>query len=138
MRGLTVSGFLGRFALALALVVVTYNPTPYSYYSWLRSTGWQWSPLIVLAGIVLLTGWVVYLRATARSLGAIGLVLACAFFAALFWLFTDWGWIPLDSATAITWVAMIMVAAILAIGMSWSHLRRRWSGQADVTELDEK
>lgn len=138
MRALTVSGFLARFALALVLVALTYNPTSYSYYSWLRSTGWQWSPVMLLAGIVLLIGWVVYLRATARSLGAIGLVLACGFFAALFWLSTDWGWIPLDSATVITWVAMVMVAAILAIGMSWSHLRRRWSGQADVIDRDER
>jgi Family of unknown function (DUF6524) len=30
-----------------------------------------------------------------------------------------------------------VVATILAIGMSWSHVRRRLSGQADVDDVDE-
>jgi hypothetical protein len=30
-----------------------------------------------------------------------------------------------------------LLAAILAAGMSWSHLRRSWAGQADVDDVDE-
>jgi Family of unknown function (DUF6524) len=137
MGGLTPAGFLLRLVFAFGLVAATYNPTPYSYYAWVSGLGWEWTAPVVFVGIVLLIGWVIFLRASLRSLGAIGLLLACAFFAALFWLLADWGWVPLDSMTAITWIALVVLAAILAVGMSWSHLRRRWSGQSDVTELHE-
>jgi hypothetical protein len=30
-----------------------------------------------------------------------------------------------------------MLAAIMATGMSWSHIRRRMSGQLDVDDVDE-
>ncbi|MFV1984804.1 MAG: DUF6524 family protein [Thiohalomonadales bacterium] len=29
-----------------------------------------------------------------------------------------------------------MIASVLSIGVSWSHLRRRISGQVDTDELD--
>jgi hypothetical protein len=35
-----------------------------------------------------------------------------------------------------TWVLMTLFAAILTAGMSWSHLRRRWSGQVDIDDVD--
>jgi hypothetical protein len=138
MKELTVQGFAIRLALAFVLVVATYNPTAYSYYAWVRQQGWDWTPPIVFVGVVLAIGWVIFLRASARSLGALGIVLACAFFAALFWLLADWGWLPVESVSAITWLAIVMISGILAVGMSWSHLRRRWSGQADVDDTDTR
>jgi hypothetical protein len=33
---------------------------------------------------------------------------------------------------------LLVSAIILAIGLSWSHLRRRLTGQADVDEVDAK
>jgi uncharacterized protein DUF6524 len=115
---------LGRFAFALLVTGATYNPTAYSYYAWAKSTGWAWRPPIVLVGVVLLIGWVTCLRITLRSIGGIALLLANAFLAALFWLFADWGWLPIDDVAAISWIGLLSVAAILAVGMSWSDLRR--------------
>lgn len=123
MRRLTLREFLGRFAFALLVAGATYNPTRYSYYAWAKSTGWQWRPLIVLAGVVLLIGWVICLRATLRSIGGLSLLLANAFFAALFWLLADWGWLPIDNVAAISWIGLFTVSGILAVGMSWSRLR---------------
>ena len=120
---LTIEGFLVRFAFALLVVGGTYNPTRYSYYAWASRTGWQWRPLIVFVGVVLLIGWVICLRLTLRSIGGIGLLLANAFLAALFWLFADWGWLPIENVAAISWIGLVSVAAILAVGMSWSRLR---------------
>jgi hypothetical protein len=114
--------FLPRFAFALLVAGATYNPTPYSYYAWAERTGWQWQPPIVFAGVVLLIGWVICLKAALRSLGGLGLLLANAFFAALFWLFADRGWLPIVSVAVISWIGLVTVAAILAVGMSW---RRR-------------
>jgi hypothetical protein len=115
---------LARFALALLVAGATYNPTRYSYYAWAKRTGWQWQPPIVFVGVVLLIGWVVCLRLTLRSFGGLGLLLANAFFAALFWLFASWGWLPLDRVDAISWLGLFIVSAILATGMTWSHRHR--------------
>jgi Family of unknown function (DUF6524) len=122
---LTPGGVLGRFALALLVAGATYNPTRYSYYAWAKSTGWQWRPLIVFVGVVLLIGWVVCLRATLRSIGGLSLLLANAFFAAFFWLLADWGWLPIDDVAAISWIGLFTVSAILAVGMSWPLRGRR-------------
>ena len=64
------------------------------------------------------------LRLTLRSMGGLGLLLANALVAAFFWLIADWGWLPVDNVAAISWIGLVSVALILAIGMSWSHLRR--------------
>jgi Family of unknown function (DUF6524) len=121
---LTLGGFLGRFALALLVAGATYNPTRYSYYAWVKSTGYEWRPPTVFVGVVLLIGWVICLRLTLRSMGGLGLLLANAFLAALFWLVASWGWLPIDDVAAISWLGLFSVAAILAVGMSW----QRWRG----------
>ena len=121
---LTLGGFLARFALALLVAGATYNPTHYSYYAWVKSTAFEWRPPTVFVGVVLLIGWVVCLRLTLRSMGGLGLLLANALLAALFWLMASWGWLPIENVAAISWLGLVSVAAILAVGMSWSHWRR--------------
>jgi hypothetical protein len=58
-------------------------------------------------------------------MGGMGLLLANAFLAALYWLIGSWGWLPIENISAISWLGVFSVAAILAIGMSWTHFRRR-------------
>jgi len=129
--------FLVRFVMALILVFCSYNPSGYSWYHRItQAESWR-APELIFAGVVLLIGWVIYLRATLRSLGEIGTVLAVAFFAALTWVMVDYGLLSLDSPTIFTWVLLTMLAAIMATGMSWSHIRRRMSGQLDVDDVDE-
>ena len=137
MKELTVQGFLLRFLFALLLVMLTYNPSGYSYVHWLKNSFSDFSPLLGLAGVSLIIGWVIYLRATLRSLGLIGLILAALFFAAILWLFIDWGWLSLKNVTVINWVVSILISAILAVGISWSHIRRKISGQVDADDVDE-
>jgi hypothetical protein len=122
--GLTLRGFLARFAFALLVAGATYNPTRYSYYAWLERTDFEWRPPAVFVGVVLLMGWVICLRLTLRSMGGLGLLLANAFLAALFWLLASWGWLPIENVAAISWLGLFCVAAILAVGMSWSLWRR--------------
>jgi hypothetical protein len=122
-RRFTPGGFVARFLFALLVAGATYNPTGYSFYAWAERTGWAWRPPLVFVGVVLLIGWVICLRATLRSIGGLGLLLANAFLASLFWLFADWGWLPIDSVDAISWIGLLSVAALLAVGMSWSRVR---------------
>ena len=138
MKSITVQGFLLRFLFALLLVMLTYNPSEYSYFHWLQDNFSNFSPLLGLAGISLIIGWVIYLRATLRSLGLVGLTLALLFFAAIIWLLVDWGWLGLNNVTAVSWVILVLFSAVLAVGISWSHIRRKWTGQIDSDDVDEE
>ena len=138
MKPITVQGFLLRFMFALVLVMITYNPSGYSYSHWLQNSFSDFGPLLGIAGISLIIGWIIYIRATLRSLGLIGLILAGLFFAAIIWLLIDWGWLSLNNVTVMNWVILFLISAVLAVGISWSHIRRRWSGQIDADDVDEE
>ena len=132
-----VGSFIGRWVFALALVLGTYNPTEYSYISWITSAGVSFAPVVALVGVGLLISWIIYLRATFMSMGWLGIVLGAAFFACIIWLLVDVGWLSLESPGAFAWIALVLASLILAIGMSWSHIRRRLSGQFDVDDKDD-
>jgi hypothetical protein len=138
VRNITLSGIGTRFGIALFLVLITWNPIDFNYIDWARTTWSEQPPVVFLLGIVLLIAWVVFLRATLRSLGPIGITLAVSLAGGIFWLLLDFGLVDLANGTAIAWVLLVLLAAILAAGMSWSHLRRRWAGQADVDDLDDE
>jgi len=133
--------FLIRLVFALVLVYASYNPSGYSWFHWAKETlfaeSLSISPGFAMATVVLLIGWVVYIRATLRSLGAFGLGLAFAFFGIIVWWLVDIGLIGVNSVSVMTYIVLFLLGAILATGMSWSHLRRRMSGQLDVDEVDE-
>jgi hypothetical protein len=129
--------FLLRWAVALALVFVTFNPTDYSYYRWVAVWDGENIPVKALAGIVLLILYVIFLRATWRSIGPIGLALAAALMAVLIWVTIDFGLLNLNQPTIVTWVLLFAIATILAIGISWSHIRRRVTGQADMDDVED-
>ncbi|MCU7938068.1 MAG: hypothetical protein KZQ64_12665 [gamma proteobacterium symbiont of Bathyaustriella thionipta] len=135
----SLESFFVRLFFAFILVFATYNPSNYSFYHWI-STGLEagFQPLMAFSGIVLLIGWIVYIRATITSLGLTGLILAFAFFGTLLWMVIDWGIVPADSIQIITYIVLSLLSMVLAIGMSWSHIRRRMSGQVDVNETDEE
>jgi hypothetical protein len=134
---LTFVGFLLRAAFALALVLLTYNPSGYSYAHMLQAGFPAITPLEAVLGILLLIGWFVFLRATLSSIGPLGMLLLLALFGALIWLIVSWGWVQLSNTSAIVWISLVVLSLILAVGMSWSYLYRRWSGQATVEDADD-
>jgi hypothetical protein len=138
----TTASFFIRLAAAIALVFVSFNPLqPYSYYYWaiapLLSEIDSFSIVKGLAGIVLLIGWSIFIRATLRSLGPFGTLLAVLFFGLLLWLVVDLGIFGEASRNTITWLILLGLAGVLAAGISWSHIRRRMTGQLDVDETDD-
>ena len=126
--------FLLRLVFASALVYLTYNPSGYSWVGWLMSE----TPMVykVAAGVVLLIGWAMFLRATWNSLGAVGTVLASVFFGVVIWLLIEWRLVALDDSATLQWVGLFVLTGVLAVGMSWSHVRRRISGQYDTDEIE--
>ena len=145
-KNISWGGVAMRFAVAVVLVFATYNPEGYSYYHWSIKSYYDWafhggawpelSVLKLFVGVVLLIGWSMYLRATVRSLGAFGLVLAVAFFGTLLWLVVDMELVAADSTRAMSYLVLIGLCGVLTAGISWSHIRRRVSGQLDVDEVD--
>ena len=133
--GFTGKGFLWRWALCLFLVLATFNPSGFSYYAWVMDSGGAF-PLKVLTGIVLVAAYAFVVHATWESLGPFGVGISVAFFAAVIWVLVDFGLLSLDSVSVVAWIALIATATILAIGMSFSMVRRRVTGQIDVDDVD--
>jgi Family of unknown function (DUF6524) len=132
----TLVSFLLRVLFALALVLVTYNPSSYSYSNWVINAV-TLGPEHAVAGVALIGGWLVFVRATLSSLGGLGLIVCTAFIATLVWWLVDAGWLSAVSITTMEWVTLVGLAVLLGIGMSWSHIRRRLTGQYDVDDVDD-
>ena len=137
MKEFGFAGFALRFLFALILVFASYNPSGYSFSHWLMATLPSFTPQVALCGIALIIGWIIYLRATLLSLGKIGLTLATLLFATIIWLFVDIGWLNLEDVSVFTWIVLFLVSILLALGMSWSHIRRRMSGQISTDRVDD-
>ncbi|MDJ0834392.1 MAG: DUF6524 family protein [Gammaproteobacteria bacterium] len=134
----TFSSFGLRFMFAAILVFATYNPEGYSYFAWVRENFPSVTLEQAFVGTLLTIGWIIFLRATFRSLGIIGLILAFTLFGLLFALLFKWGWLSLEMSRLVTYIAEVLLAVILALGMSWSHIRRRLAGQMDMDDVDEE
>ncbi len=130
-------GFVTRWLCALALLTLTYNPTPFSYVRWAVNNYQDQLPLTVLLGLILLIGYIIYLRATLRSIGAFGMLLILAVIAALLWVLYDYGLLDLSNRDITSWLGLLALSLVLGIGLSWSIIRRKLSGQADVDDVEE-
>ena len=128
--------FIVRFIFAIVVVFATYNPEGHSYFHWIYEDLPAFSVLKAFIGVVLLICWIILIRATLGSLGAIGIILAAAFFGLAIWLIIDVFGLSTDSFRVIAYIISIMLASVLSIGISWSHVRRRMSGQVDTDEVE--
>ena len=137
--GMTAAGFGWRLLAALALVLLTFNPSGFSGYHWISSAigASSFGPLHLLLLGVLVAGWAVFWIATWRALGTLGVTIAVLILGALIWLLFDIGLLESHSLSAITWIALVALSVVLAIGVSWSHLWRRFTGQINVEDVDD-
>jgi hypothetical protein len=136
MDEFSFSGFLWRLVFSVALVLLTFNPTGHSYYHWLLDGFPSITPGEAVAGIVLLGAWIFFVRSTLAAMGALGVGLLLALFASIVWWVTSRGWLDLGNRDAMAWVVLGVLGVVLGVGMSWSHIRRRISGQASVDRVD--
>lgn len=132
-----MTGLFTRWLAAFALLAVTFNPTPYNYVSWALEFGDQNLSIAVLFGLLLTIGYIIFLRATLRSIGPFGMFLVLALIAALLWVLHDFGILDLDSQSLNVWLGIFALSVVLGVGLGWSHVRRALSGQSDVDDIDE-
>lgn len=129
--GVSFSGALVRIALALALVYATFNPTGYSLFHWITAAPVAVTPGKVLAVIALAIGWLICLRTAFIAMGRLGLALGVALFAVLVWFLVDHDLVSL-TGSGIVWVGLTVVGLLLGLGLSWSLLRAKATGQIEV------
>ena len=132
--------FVWRFVSSTILVIVTYNPTRFSYWAWLNAARTAdpsaLGPAHFVVGVVLLIGWVILLAATQRSLGFLGLMLGGALLGGVVWLLVDIGILNVNDMGTATWIGLFCISILLAVGLSWSHVWRRLTGQFEVDDGD--
>jgi hypothetical protein len=136
------AGLLLRVIGALVLVYATFNPTGRSYFHWalgpligIGAPSGGSTALKFLVGIVLLIGWVVVLQATRRSIGIAGALLALALCGGLIWLLVEQHVVSPTGSAAIAHIALIAISLVLGVGMSWSLVSRRLTGQVDTDRV---
>ena len=56
---------------------------------------------------------------------------------ALLWVLYDMGLLDLQNSSLNTWLGLLALSVVLGIGLSWSHVRRALSGQADMDDVDQ-
>jgi hypothetical protein len=130
-------GFLGRWIFALLLVLGTYNPSGFSYITWVLEEETTFGPVVTIIGLLLLIGWIFCVKTTFDAIGWLGVTLGAALFAAVIWLLVDIGWVSMESTGVLTWFTLVVISLILATGMAWSHVKRRITGQINVDDVDD-
>ena len=140
--GVGAAGLLLRVVGALVLVYATFNPTGRSYFHWvlgpligIGAPSGGSTALKFLVGVVLLIGWVVVLQATRRSIGIAGALLALALCGGLIWLLVEQHVVSPTGSAAIAHIALIAISLVLGVGMSWSLVSRRLTGQVDTDRV---
>ncbi|HEV7371634.1 DUF6524 family protein [Arenibaculum sp.] len=130
-------GFLDlsmRLVAGLLIVLGSYNPYAMSYYHWIVETDGSAS-LKALAGLTLVTLHVVFVLASVRSLGPVGIGLLTALFGSMAWVLVDQRWLDIESPRVFVLTLLLILGGVYGAGISWSHLRNRLSGQVDSTDI---
>jgi hypothetical protein len=143
-EGVTGKGILTRFAVALVVVYATFNPGGYSFFHWAINPLLQGHmdvaraavPAKLLAGLVLLGAWWFLVQATRRSIGWKGALLMLAILGTVVWMLIDWHILSAGSSTAVAHIILLALTIVLSIGMSWSHISRKISGQVDTDPVN--
>lgn len=134
---MTTSGFFFRWVFAFAVVFITFNPTGYSLFHWVWPLNDQQLPLKILCAILILGCYLFYVTATVKSLGVLGIIFVLAFCATLIWLFVDQGWLNIQNSTIMSWVMIFVISVVLGLGISWSHVKKRITGQFDTDDIGD-
>jgi len=127
-----------RWAAALILVFITYNPTGLNYVRWAMDSYATNLSVVILLGLILFVAYAVFVRATLQSIGKIGIGMIIAVIAVLLWVLYDKGLLDPANSTLMTWIGLVGLSLILGIGLSWSIIRRRISGQVDTRHGDDE
>ncbi|MBK6288503.1 MAG: hypothetical protein IPF49_12885 [Gammaproteobacteria bacterium] len=129
---ISFTGIMIRIVVSLLLVLLTYNPGGYSYFHWVLADLGAFDALKGFVGAVLLVAWVVFVRTALVSLGSLGVILSALVLGTLVWMLYDFGLLSTTRSSAFVWIILVVTGIILGIGLSWSLIRQRATGQVEV------
>jgi hypothetical protein len=132
VQGISWFGVMVRVVLAVLLVLVTFNPSGTSVYHWLSTPPLDITALKAFLVVALLVAWVVCLRTAYVALGALGLVLGCLLVGTFVWLLFDVHLLHSSGREMPVWLGLIVFGVVLGLGLSWSLIRARTTGQIEV------
>ena len=130
-------GIILRWLGAFVLLSATYNPTQINFIRWAEANWQTQMPLTILLGLLLGVGYMIYIGATLRSIGTFGILLIGAIVAAVLWVLIDYQILTLQNPSLNLWLGIFALSVVLGIGLSWSIIRQRLSGQTTVDEVQE-
>jgi hypothetical protein len=126
-----------RWLATLALMFSFYNSSGRSFVHW-AADGTAPGSLRIFVGSVLITGFLILGGATIRSLGYPGLVVLVTILAVLGGTLLDLGLVDSAKRSEVIVALQILIASGLTIGLSWSALRARLSGQVDSDDVSKR
>jgi hypothetical protein len=123
--------FLLRCLLAAFLVFGTYNPSGTSYYHWVTGTPGL-SPVQITVGILVLAASVAVGRMAFMSTGYFGTaaLTLTVLMGIVFAVGLDI--IEFDDVVFTTYTIEVIVSIVVGVGLSWSFIQKRLSGERDV------
>ncbi|HEV2335179.1 MAG TPA: DUF6524 family protein [Stellaceae bacterium] len=130
-----IQRFVSRWLAAMLLVLATYNPSGYSYFHWVGDLDLNDWILKLLVGVVLAILYATFGLATQRSLGRLGIAAWLLFFAVVTWMMIDFGLLRVAGSGTVATIMLVNLANLLAVGVSWSYVRARLSGQSDTNNV---
>jgi len=128
---------IGRLLIAAVVVFGTYNPTGNSIFHWIRDHPDMTNAWVILVGIVAALMNFALLVAAWKALGKLGTFVLLILFAALVYLALQEGWASKDSSTSLQWLALVLYAGFLGIGLAGAILWRRATGQIVTDEAPD-
>jgi Family of unknown function (DUF6524) len=127
-----MSSIVPRVVFAVALVLLTWNPSGWSYVDWALRDRAAFDAVKAFFGVLLFGGWVFCVRSAWVSLGAVGLVLVAALLATVVWMLVQFGVVEPGSTKTLLWIVLVAVGVVLGVGLSWSKVKQRATGQVET------
>lgn len=127
-----MASIIPRVLFAVALVLLTWNPSGWSYVDWALRDRSAFDAVKAFFGVLLFGGWVFCVRSAWVSLGAVGLVLVGALLATVVWMLVQFGVVEPGSTKTLLWIVLVAVGVVLGVGLSWSKVRQHATGQVEA------
>lgn len=123
-----------RWLFTLFIVFGIYNPSGISYLHWLFDAETNLT-IASVVGVALFGVILFIMRSTWRSMKFVGIFITALFFLLFNVMLIDTGIVSLSHAKVFEIMGLFTVASTLAIGLSFSAIRARLSGQVDSDDV---
>lgn len=128
----TAGNFFIRWVLCLFIVFATYNPSRFSYWHWLVETEGL-LPYKMFTSFVVVIAYSVVFMVSRKAFDLLGLLLVVGLAISAVWIVFDLGLFSPYTEGVVVVICQVALATVMAIGLSYSHLRSQLSGQVTAS-----